>query len=70
MGGLSRLLLAGERDLTAQEARNSLLSLIMSPQFEGRSEEEYLTREKCNFRYVTQVGLQCVPYDRSRVSQA
>ena len=69
MGGLSRLLLAGECDLTAQEARNSLLSLIMSPQLEGRSEEEYLTREKCNFRYVTQVGPPCVPCDRGRASQ-
>ena len=69
MGGLSRLPLAGERDLTAQEARNSLLSLTMSPQFQGKCEEEYLTRGKCNFRYVTQVGLPCEPCDRSRVSQ-
>lgn len=33
MGGLSMLLLAGEHALTAQEVRNSLLSLTMSSQF-------------------------------------
>lgn len=33
MGGLSMLLLAGEHALTAQEVRNSLLSLTTSSKF-------------------------------------
>lgn len=46
------LLLAGEHALTAQEVRNSVLSLSTSPQFTGSSEEEYLTSGKLNLRYI------------------
>lgn len=52
MGGLSMLLLAGEHALTAQEVRNTLLSLIVSPQFKESSEEEYMTSGKGNLRYI------------------
>ncbi|XP_029861854.1 HMG box transcription factor BBX-like [Aquila chrysaetos chrysaetos] len=69
MGGLSMLLFAGEHALTAQEIRNSLLSLTARPQFQESSEEEYLTSGKCNLRYIPQVGLKSEPCDRSLVSQ-
>lgn len=50
MGGLSMLLLAGEHALTAQEVRNSLLSLAASPQLKESSEEKYLTSWEMRFR--------------------
>lgn len=52
MGGLSMLLLAGEHALTAQEVRNSLLSLAASPQFKESSQEEYLTSGKWDLGYI------------------
>lgn len=46
------LLLAGEHALTAQEVRNSLLSLNTSPQFKKSSEKDYLPSGKWNLRYI------------------